>query len=81
MFFYILSYLSAIQLRVNDFNSSLFDGYIDGYLYDTLNLSNKILCSKKANSLEVNCWLCKISLTDLSFEFTELSEIYFETYK
>ena len=27
------------------------NGYIDGYLYDTLNLNNKILCSKKKNNI------------------------------
>ena len=70
----------ATQLYINTFNSSLFNGYKDGYLYDTLNLTNKILCGKKANNIEVNCWLFNISSEDYSFKYTELPEISFETY-
>ena len=77
---YIIKYLNDNYLYKEKYNSSLFAGYLDGYLYDTLDLNNKILCAKKIDGIEVNCWLCNVSLSDLSYTFTELSEISFETY-
>ena len=78
---YILSYYSH-SLHSDKYYNSIpeLNGYIDGYLYDTLNLTNKILCAKQKDNIEVNCWLCNISLTDFSYELNKLSEISFETY-
>ena len=78
---YVISYYSH-SLHSDKYYSSIpeLNGYIDGYLYDTLNLTNKILCAKQKDNIEVNCWLYNISLTDFSYELNKLSEISFETY-
>ena len=78
---YIILY-SGQRLYSDKYYNSIpeLNGYIDGYLYDTLNLTNKILCAKQKDNIEVNCWLCNISLTDFSYELNKLSQISFETY-
>ena len=78
---YILSYYSH-SLHSDKYYNSIpeLNGYIDGYLYDTLNLTNKILCAKQKDNIEVNCWLYNISLTDFSYELNKLFNISFETY-
>ena len=76
---YILGYTS--RFYVENYNTTLFNGYYDGYLYDTSDLNNKILCAQLKDKIKVNCWLCNIPSTSATYEITELSEIYFETYK
>ena len=76
---YIISYTS--RLYVENYNTTLFNGYYDGYLYDTSDLNNKILCAQLKDKIKVNCWLCNISSTSSTYEITELSEVFFETYK
>ena len=75
---FIISYTS--RLYVENYNTTLFNGYYDGYLYDTSDLNNKILCAQLKDKIKVNCWLCNISSTSSTYEITELSEIFFETY-
>jgi hypothetical protein len=41
---YILGYTS--RFYVENYNTTLFNGYYDGYLYDTSDLNNKILCAQ-----------------------------------
>ena len=80
---YIISYYTQINLFIDKHNDSISElvGYIDSYLYDTLNLTTKILCAKNKDNTEVNCWICKISLIDNSNELYKISEISFNTYK
>ncbi len=76
---YIIRYTNSFY--VQNCNYTLFSGYYDGYLYDTSDLNNKILCAQLKDKIKVNCWLFNISSTSSKYEITELSEIFFETYE
>ena len=67
---YFIGYTS--RFYVENYNTTLFNGYYDGYLYDTSDLNNKILCAQLKDYIQVNCWLCNISSTSSTYEIKEL---------